>query len=152
MRTDSQIQQDAIDELKLDPLLGSAEIGVAARGGVVTLSGALGSDVAKARAILLVEGVPGVKAVADEIAVLQPGHRPTDTELAHAILNALNWDYEVPSEAIVAHVDEGWVWLDGEVHWAYQRIAAERAVRRVSGVVGVTNGLRLKARQVIRKA
>jgi len=147
MRSDSLIQLDIIDELRLDPAVGSAEIGVAVRAGVATLSGAVDSFARKQAAIGAAQRVLGVKAIAEELKVLLPGHQNrTDTELAHAVLNALNWDVEVPSDRITVRVDEGWVWLEGEVEWPHEKAAAERAIRYLTGVRGVTNSLYSKSR------
>jgi osmotically-inducible protein OsmY len=147
MRTDSQIQRDIIDELRLDPAVGAVEIGVAVKAGVVTLSGAVDSYARKYAAIRAAERVIGVKAIAEELEVLVPGHlRHTDTELAHAVINALNWDVEVPADKVSVRVDEGWVWLEGEVEWPFQKAAAERAIRFLTGVRGVTNSLHTTAR------
>lgn len=147
MRNDYQIQQDVIAELRWDPAIAAAEIGVAARAGVVTLSGAVDSYARKHAAIRAAERVIGVKAIAEELRVLLPGHsNRTDTALAHAVLNALNWDVEVPSDRITVRVDEGWVWLEGSVEWPHQKAAAERAIRFLTGVRGVTNSLHSEAR------
>jgi len=147
MRTDFQVQQDVIAELQWDPNIGSAEIGVAAKGGVVTLSGSVDSYARKCAAVRAAERVVGVKAIAEELNVLLPGHvNRTDTELAHAVLNALNWDVEVPSDKITARVDKGWVWLEGDVDLPFQKAAAERAIRFLTGVRGVTNNLHSESR------
>jgi osmotically-inducible protein OsmY len=147
MRPDSQIQQDVVEELRWDPSVGSVEIGVAVKGGVVTLSGAVDSFAKKYSAIHAAERVAGVRAIAEELRVLLPGElRRTDTEVAHAAVNALRWDIEVPDDKVIVRVDEGWVWLEGEVEWQYQKAAAERAIRYLTGVQGVTNSLRIKAR------
>lgn len=147
MKTDSQIQQDVLAELRWDPSIADAEIDVAVKSGVATLSGAMDSYAKKYAASRAAERVVGVKAIADELKVLLPGHlNRTDTELAHAVLNALNWDVEVPSDGISVRVDEGWVWIDGDVEWPFQKAAAERAIRYLTGVRGVTNGLHSEAR------
>lgn len=147
MKSDSQIQSDVVAELRWDPSASGAEIGVAVKGGVATLSGHVDSFAKKFAAIHAAERVSGVRAVADELKVMLPAElKKTDTEIAHAIVNALAWDIEVPNDKIVSRVDEGWVWLEGEVEWQYQRSAAERAVRFLTGVRGVTNTIRLKKR------
>lgn len=147
MRSDSQIQLDVIDELRLDPALGGAEIAVATKAGVVTLAGAVDTFARKYAALRAAERVIGVRAIADEIRVVLPdAHCRPDTELAHAVLNALRWDVEVPSDRITARVDEGWVWLDGEVDQPLEKAAAERAVRYLTGVRGVTNNLHANAK------
>ena len=147
MRSDNQIQIDVIDELRCDPQVGTAEIGVATPDLTATLSGTLESYARKCAAIRAAERVIGVKAIAEELKVLLPGHlNRTDAELAHAVLNALNWDVEVPSDQITVRVNAGWVWLEGEVELPHEKAAAERAIRYLTGVRGVTNSLHTRAR------
>jgi osmotically-inducible protein OsmY len=148
MKTDLQLQRDVLEELKFEPSIREAEIGVAAKGGVVTLSGFVDSYVEKFSAEQTAERVGGVKAVADEIKVkLSGAHQRSDTDLAHAVVNALRWDIQVPDDHIKATVEEGWIALDGEVEWQYQKWAAEGAVRNLTGVKGVTNLLTVKPRR-----
>ena len=147
MKTDSQLQRDVIDELKWDPRVREAEIGVAAKDGVVTLTGFVDSYAQRTCAERAVERVGGVRVIAEELKVRLPGaFQRTDTDVAHAVANAMRWDIEVPDERIKARVENGWVWLDGDVDWQYQRQAAERAVRYLTGVKGVTNAVRLTPR------
>jgi osmotically-inducible protein OsmY len=145
IKTDSQLRQDVVDELAWDPQVGPAEIGVAASNGVVTLGGQVGSYAAKTAALKAAERVAGVRAVADEMKVRLPfASARTDVDIAHAVANALRWDTQVPDSQVKARVDSGWVWLDGEVDWQFQRSAAERAVRFLTGVVGVSNDITIK--------
>jgi osmotically-inducible protein OsmY len=147
MKTDSQLQRDVIDELKWDPRVREAEIGVAAKDGVVTLTGFVDSYAQRTCAERAVERVGGVRVIAEELKVRLPGaFQRTDTDVAHAVANALRWDIEVPDDRIKARVENGWVWLEGEVEWQYQRMAAERAVRYLTGVKGLTNLVRIKPR------
>ena len=144
-KSDSQLQSDVQDEMIWDPSIGRSEIGVACSGGVVTLSGQVDSYAKKFAAVKAAERVTGVHAVADELKVHLPySSVRTDTDIAHAVADALRWDIEVPDEKIKARVDEGWVWLDGEVEWEYQKSAAERAVRYLTGVKGVSNNVGIK--------
>jgi osmotically-inducible protein OsmY len=144
---DSEIQKDVIAELRWDPSVGTAEIGVAVKDGVVTLSGTVNSFAKKYSAIAAAERVAGVKAIAEELTVKLPSSTVrTDTEVAHAVVNALRWDIETPDDKITARVDEGWVTLEGAVEWQYQKSAAERAVRYLTGVKGVSNLLKIKQR------
>ena len=146
-KTDAQVQRDVIDELRWDPSVATAEIGVAAKNGVVTISGQVENFAKKYAAARAVERVAGVVAVADEITVSLPhAHKRNDTELAHAIADALRWDVQVPDDKVKARVDQGWVWLEGEVEWQFQSRAAERAIRNLTGVRGVTNILQVKQR------
>lgn len=146
IRMDAQLQRDVIDELRWDPAVDSAEIGVSAKDGVVTLSGQVDTFARKYAAVRAVERVAGVRAIAEELRVVIPTiyHR-TDVDLAHAAANALMWDVQVPDEKVLARVEAGWVWLEGEVTWQFQSKAAERAVRNLVGVKGVTNLLKIKA-------
>jgi len=149
MKTDLQLQRDVIDELKFEPSIHEAEIGVAAKDGVVTLTGVVDSYAEKFSAERTAERVNGVKAVADELEVKLPGpHQRTDTELAHAVANALHWDIQVPDDRIKATVEKGWVDLDGEVEWQYQKWAADSAVRNLTGVKGVSNLIKVKPKKV----
>jgi osmotically-inducible protein OsmY len=144
-RTDMQLQRDVMDELRWDPAVGQSEIGVAVKNGVVTLSGEVETFAKRFAAMKAVERVAGVRAVAGDIHVHIPAAaEKTDTEIAHAAANALDWDVEVPVPAVKARVQNGWVWLEGDVEWNYQKIAAERAVQFLTGVKGVTNVVKIK--------
>jgi Predicted periplasmic or secreted lipoprotein len=146
-KTDTQLQRDVIDELRWDPSVGSLEVGVAAKDGVVTLSGQVDSFARKFAAIHAAERVAGVRAIAEELIVALPmSIKHSDTDLAHAVVTTLKWDVQVPDDTVTARVDEGWVWLEGQVDWQYQCAAAERAVRNLAGVRGVTNLLQIKKR------
>ncbi len=144
-KTDAQIQRDVIEELRWDPSVSTAEIGVAAKTGVVTLSGQVNSYAKKYAAVRAAERVAGVRAIAEDINVVLPmSFKRTDTDIAHTVASTLKWDVQVPDEKVRARVDDGWVWLEGEVEWQYQSAAAERAVRNLTGVRGVTNLLQIK--------
>ena len=140
MKTDMQLQRDVIEELAWQPNIREAEIGVAAKSGVVTLSGFVDSYAQKYAAARAAERVHGVRAIADDLTVKLPkSHLRSDTDVAHAALSALKWDVEVPDSRIQVLVDDGWVSLDGAVDWQFQRSAAEKAIRSLTGVKGVIN-------------
>ena len=125
MKTDLQLQRDVLEELKFEPSIREAEIGVAAKGGVVTLTGIVDSYAEKFSAERTAERVGGVKAVADELKVKLPGsHQRSDTDIAHAAVNALRWDIQVPDDRIKATIEDGWIALEGEVEWQYQKADA----------------------------
>ena len=146
MKTDIELQKDVVEELKWEPRVTDDEIGAVVRGGVVTLTGSVPNFAQKWAAVKAVERVAGVRAVAQELTVKMPeAHQKSDTELAHQIVNTLAWDIEVPHEKIKARIENGWVTLEGEVSWQFQRNSAERAVRYVSGVKGVSNLLTIKS-------
>ena len=145
MKTDAEIRNDIFSELKWEPSVRDTEIGVAVKDGVATLSGNVTTFAQKFAADHAAERVAGVRAVADEITVKLPStFERSDTEIAHAIANVLKWDTEVPDDKVKARVDKGWIWLEGDVEWQFQKQAAERAIRYLTGVKGVTNTIRVK--------
>lgn len=149
MKSDTQLQRDVVEELKWEPSITEKEIGVAVKDGVVTLNGHVDSYVEKYTAERAASTVNGVKAVADELKVKLPdSHERTDTELAHAVVNALKWDIQVPDDKIKTTVEKGWVELTGDLEWQYQKWAAEAAVRNLTGVKGVSNMLHVKPKKV----
>lgn len=144
IKTDAQLQQDVIDELRWDPSVASTEIGVSAKAGVVTLTGQVDNFAKKYAAVRAAERVAGVQAIAEDMAIVLPmTSTRTNSDLAHAVLKSLNWHVQVPDDQIKTRVEDGWVWLDGNVDWQYQSTAAERAVRNLTGVRGVTNLLKV---------
>lgn len=144
VKTDAQLQRDVIDELRWDAAVGNAEIGVAAKNGVVTLSGQVNSYAKKYAATKAAERVAGVRALAEELkVVLSPAYARSDTDIAHAVATTLKWNVQVPEEKVKARIEQGWVWLEGEVTWQYQSFAAERAIHSLTGVRGVTNLLKV---------
>lgn len=144
-RTDEEIQKDVLQELKWDATIQPNEVGVSVKDGVVTLSGWVDSYLKKWAAEEAAHRVPGVKAVANDIEVKLVTER-TDADIAEAAIHALDWDAGVPSDKIKVTVSKGWVTLRGEVEWQFQRQDAERVVRRLSGVKGVTNLIVVKPR------
>ena len=149
MRTDKELQRDVIDEINWTPALRDEEIGVAVKDGVVTLSGDVSNYVKKYDAERAAEKVHGVKAVAVDINVKLPSSSfHSDTVIAHEALNALKWDVQVPDDKIKLRVEDGRIIMDGEVEWQYQRSAAERAVRYLSGVKSVSNFINVKPKKV----
>lgn len=147
MKTDTQLQKDVIDELRWEPRVNEAEIAVSAKEGVVTLTGTVETFAQKYVAERAVERVAGVRAVADDVKVKVSGpHERSDTEIAHAAINALRWDIEVPDEKLTVKVENGWVTLKGDAEWNYQKAAAERDVRYLAGVKGISNLITVKPR------
>jgi osmotically-inducible protein OsmY len=147
MRTDSEIQRDIEDELRWDPSLDNDDIAVSVRDGVVTLAGYVKSYLDKWHAERVAGRVKGVKAIANDLNVKLPSssERP-DPDIARAIVDALKWNIAVPADRIKAKVDKGWVTLEGDVDWHFQREAAERSVRSLTGVKGVTNLITVRVR------
>lgn len=147
MKTDSQLQADVLEELKWEPSVTATHIGVAVKDGIVTLTGHVPSFGEKWGAEKAAKRVSGVKAVANEIDVKLPtANQRTDEDIAVACVNALKSSYSVPKDKIKVIVDKGWVTLEGEVEWQYQKLAAESAVRYLTGVKGVTDLITVKPR------
>ena len=139
-RTDEQIQRDVLTELKWEPRVTPNEIGVAVKDGVVTLTGWVDSYLKKWAAEEAAHRVRGVKAVANDIEVRLPSSAErTDADIAAAAVRALEWDAFVSVDKLDVTVSKGWVTLKGDVEWQFQKEDAERVVRRLSGVRGVTN-------------
>jgi osmotically-inducible protein OsmY len=137
-RTDRQIQTDVLSELQWDYSIQANEIGVAVKDGVVTLTGTVDTYLKKWKAEEAAHRVQGVVAVANDINVRIIGER-TDADIASAAVYALKWNSSVPADKIQVTVDKGWVALKGDVEWQYQKLEAERAVRGLWGVKGVSN-------------
>lgn len=137
-RTDQEIQKDVLAELKWDAQVQPNEIGVSVKDGVVTLTGWVDSYLKKWSAEEAAHHVGGVRAVANDIEVKLATER-TDADIAEAAVNAVRWDAFIPTDKIHVTVSKGWVTLKGEVEWQYEKQEAERVVRRLSGVKGVTN-------------
>lgn len=148
MKSDTQLQRDIIDELKWTPSVNEAEIGVAVKDGVVTLTGNVDSWAQKYTAERVVERVMGVRAYADDLKVRLPATvERSDTDIAHAVADALEWNVEVP-DTVKAKVVDGWVTLEGTAEWQFEKKSAERAVRYLKGVRGVTNFVSVKPKAV----
>ena len=145
MKTDTELQQDVMNELKWEPTLKSAEIGIAVKDGVVTLSGYVDSYVKKLVAERAAARVFGVRAVAEAIQVRLPGSlKRSDEDIAGMVANVLDWNVLVPYDRIKVHVQDGVLTLSGEVDWGYQKYAAEEAIHHLMGVVWLNNQITVK--------
>jgi len=147
MKTDRQLQQDVIAELKWEPSVDSTQIGVEVKDGVVTLAGHVSSYAEKCDAERATQRVAGVKALAVEMDVKLAGlSSRTDADIARSVENVLQWTTFLPNDAIKIMVEKGWVTLTGEVDWQYQRQAAAAAVRYLMGVQGVSDQITIKTK------
>jgi osmotically-inducible protein OsmY len=143
-KTDTQLRLDVLDELKWEPGVDESEIGVAVKGQVVTLTGYVPTYAQKYHAERIAERVTGVRGIAEELKVTVPNDLVrTDTDIARAIIAALDWHVEVP-DTVKVKVETGWVTLDGTVEWQFQRVAAEKAARYLTGVKGINNLINVK--------
>ena len=146
MKTDYEIKKDVIDELGWDPLLkNSSEIGVAVHDGIVTLGGYVDFYSEKLAAEKAAKRIKGVKAVAMDIDVrLTDDGKLPDAKVAESVVRALEWNALIPEEHIQIKVDNGWVYLDGEVDWLYQKEMAEKVIADLSGIRGISNNIIVK--------
>jgi osmotically-inducible protein OsmY len=151
MKTDAELQKDVMNELRWEPLIKAAEIGVGVKNGVVTLSGNVDHYYKKSAAERAAARVFGVKAVAEEIQVKVPGSlKRSDEEIAGAASNALGWNASVPHERVKVQVQDGRVTLSGQVDAWYQKNLAENAVRYLMGVAWVDNLITIKPKPAVK--
>lgn len=145
MKSASDLQRAVLDELKWEPSINAGEIGVSVTNSVVTLTGHVESYAGKKTAEKATKRVAGVRGVANDLAVKLPSNATRDdTDIAQAALSALKWHTAVPEDRVKVTVSNGWITLEGEVEWQYQKDAVYLAVRNLTGVKGVTNRINLK--------
>ena len=145
MKTDAQLKDDVIEELRWDPQISDADaIGVGVKDGAVILSGHVPSYAEKLAAAQAAERVNGVKAVANDLKVELPGAPRDDVDIAEAIAHVLEWNVQVPEDRVHATVEHGWVTLEGEVDHDHQRREVERMARHVRGVTGLLNNITVR--------
>jgi osmotically-inducible protein OsmY len=150
MKTNVELRNDVMDEIKSDPELSNVatDIGVAAKDGVITLSGVVDTYWKKISAEKAAQRVRGVRVVACDIEVKLGAVGKTDTEIAEAVRNALGWNSAVIDDEIEVKVDNGWVYLEGKVAFAYEKRYAQECVEDLVGVKGVTNIITVKTKTV----
>jgi len=151
MKTNEELRKDIMEEIRWDPELKNiaTDIGIATKDGVVTLSGVVDTYWKKLAAEKAAQRVHGVKVVACDIEVRIGGAgKRTDTEIAEAVLNALRWNSAVNEDKIEVKVDNGWVYLEGQVDFGHEKRYAQQCVDDLWAVRGVTNNIVVKARQI----
>jgi osmotically-inducible protein OsmY len=145
MKTDAQLKDDVLEELRWDPQISDADaIGVGVKDGAVILSGHVPSYAEKLAAAQAAERVNGVKAVANDLRVERPGAPRDDVDIAEAIAHVLEWNVQVPEDRVHATVEHGWVTLEGNVDHDHQRREVERMARHVRGVTGLLNNITVR--------
>lgn len=143
--TNRELEDQVLNALDWEPSIDAGEIDVSGEENVVTLTGRVGSYAQKLAAERVTLGVYGVKGVANDLeVVVTPVYERTDTEIAQAAVEALTWSSLVPPNRVTVAVSGGWVTLNGTLDWQYQKDAADRTVRNLTGVTGVTNDISLK--------
>lgn len=147
MKSNENLQRDVQDAIKWEPLLHAAEIGVTVKDGVVTLTGIVDNYVKKMEAETATKNVKGVKAVIEKIEVKYKidATKKTDSEIATQILNAFQWNWTIPNDSVHVKIENGWVTLDGDLRWNYQREAAKNTIKNVEGIKGITNNIKIIA-------
>jgi osmotically-inducible protein OsmY len=145
--SDWDIRKNVETELNYEPSVNAAEIGVAVKDGIVTLTGRVNSYWEKIAAEEAAARVSGVKAVVNELEIRLPiSSERTDEDIARAVVNRLEWTISVPKDRIKVKVSKGWVTMEGEVEWQFQKNAAEEAIRNLVGIKGVINHIVVKER------
>jgi osmotically-inducible protein OsmY len=151
MKTKSQdldLRKDVLDELEWDPSIDARTIGVAIEDGIIALTGHVASFADKTNAEKIVKRVHGVQGVANDLEVKLPTlFERDDVDIARSVVNALDWNVSVPKNRVKASVSDGWVTLDGDVDWYYEKQSAENAVSVLAGVRGLTSKVMVKARE-----
>lgn len=146
MKNNAELQLDVQNAIKWEPLLHAAEIGVTVKDGVVSLTGVVDSYAKKMEAENAAKKVIGVKALVEKIEVTLPSSLiKSSVEIAAEVLRTLKSNWSVPEEKISVKVEDGWVTLEGELGWNYQKEAAKRAITYLTGVTGVTNNIKIKS-------
>jgi osmotically-inducible protein OsmY len=147
MKSDVELRRAVLDELEWEPSIDGAEIGVTAHAGIVTLTGTVKNYSEKMAAERVTKRLQGVKAIANDIEVrLRGSSERTDPEIARTAVEILKWRTVVPHDRIKIVVNRGWVTLEGEVDWQYQKYAAFDAIHHLDGVKGVSNMITVKPR------
>ncbi len=150
MKTDAQLKTDVTDELFWDPVVNATHVGVIVNAGVVTVTGHLDTFAQKHAAERAVRRVAGVRGIALELDVkLAQAHKRNDSEIAQAAISALRWNSLVPDDLVTVEVEDGWLTLTGELGWSYQVKNAEKCVRHLMGVRGLSNLIKLKPQVTI---
>lgn len=146
MKTNAELQKDVQDAIKWEPLLNAAEIGVTVKDGVVTLTGTVDNYLKKSEAEDAAKNVAGVSAVVEKIEVrFTNSWSKNDNEIATEVVEALQKSWQIPNDKVKVKVENGWVTLEGELNWEYQRVAARDLVEKLMGVKGVSNNTKVKA-------
>jgi len=144
MKTNEELQNDVQNAIKWEPLLKAAEIGVTAKDGVVSLTGTVDSYTKKLEAESAAKNVAGVKAVVEKIEIkFTNSWNKSNADIANEVITALKSNWSVPKDKVKVKVEDGWITLDGELPWNYQREAAKNAVNYLSGVKGVINNIKV---------
>ena len=146
MKTDEILQKEVQEALNWEPQLHASEIGVIANNGIITLTGTVDNYYKKMEAENATKKVKGVKAIVERIEIKPDGSRNiNDNYIAEKIVTLFKSDFSIPDENIKVKVEKGWVTLEGNVNWNYQKEAAKNAIIKLMGVRGVTNNIKTRS-------
>ena len=146
MKNNEELQKDVQDAIKWEPLLNAAEIGVTAKNGVITLTGNVDSYLKKREAEDAAKNVAGVRAVVEKIEIVFVStHKKNDNEIASEVVSAFKWNWQIPNEKVKVKVEGGWLTLEGELQWNYQKEAVIKSVNNILGIKGVNNEITIKS-------
>ena len=151
MVSDEIIQKNVLDELRWEPAVNAAGIGVAVNDGIVTLSGSVNYYPEKVAAEAAAKRVRGVRGIALDMQVQLDHMEVSDTSIAESVVRAMEWSTNVPNDRIRVHVDNGWVSLEGVVDRLYDKEAVEEVLGNISGIRGITNKIRVRPAPPIEK-
>jgi osmotically-inducible protein OsmY len=144
---DTELRRRVLEELDWEPSVDASAIGIAAKDGIVTLTGTVVNYAQKKNAERAAKRVAGVKAVAEDLVIKLPGAAERgDTDIAQSVLSNLRFNVSIPHDRIQVTVENGWVTLDGELEWQFQKTTAENAIKYTMGVKGITNRISVKPR------
>lgn len=144
MKSDHQLEQDIVHELAYEPSVNESHIGISAMNGIVTLGGHVPTFGEKCGAETATKRVAGVRAIANELEVKLGSTKQSDSDLATACVAALRARISVPDEKLQVIVRDGWVTLEGDVDWQYQKVASEQAIYYLYGIRRITNAIHVK--------
>lgn len=146
MKSNEVLQKEIQDAIKWEPKLHAAEIGVVVQDGIVTLSGSVNNYSKKMQAEEAAKNIKGVKAVVEKIEVKfeTDWAKNDDSDIAKEIVNTYRWNWQLPKGMIHVKVENGWVTLDGETNWNYQREEAKNCIKNLNGIKGVNNHIKIK--------
>jgi osmotically-inducible protein OsmY len=146
MKNNEELQNDVQNAIKWEPLLNAAEIGVTVKDGIVSLTGVVDCYAKKLEAENAAKSIAGVKAVVEKIEIkFNNASNKSDEDIANEALRALKGRWDIPSDKIQVKVEDGWITLNGELPWNYQKEAAKQAVHYLNGVKGISNSITVKS-------
>jgi len=145
-KSDDILRKEIIEAIKWEPILHSNKIEISVHDGIVSLGGMVDNYAQKREAEETVKNISGVKAIENNVKVeLYLSEVKNDKDIASSVIKALKENWAVPDHKIKVTVDNGWVTLEGILHWNFQRKAADNAIRYLESVRGVIDKIKIEA-------